>query len=314
MTDQEKYAKELHRQARRRFPRRRIQVLGENDLMEIDLVEMHNHFSPSRNKGYKYVLVAIDLWTRFAYAKPLKSKAGPEVAKAYEDIIVEHGSPFRLVLHDRGREFYNKDFQAVLKRLKTHQYSTHSDMKAATCERLNRTLKQKMWRKLTQLQSNQWINILQDTVDDYNHSKHRTIGMTPAEAKKNPPDLADVHRVSKTSIKPAKFAIGDPVRFSKVKGRFEKGYLANWSEEIFFIHKIKNTVPITYLIRDERDRVIEGSFYTEELQKTRLEGYYLVDKILRKRTRNGVREGYVRWKGLDNSFNSWEPMSRLKDI
>ena len=100
--------------------------------------------------------------------------------------------------------------------------------------------------------------------------------------------------------KDPKLKIGDQVRISKHKNIFAKGYMPNWSEEIFIISKIKNTVPWTYVINDLNGEEIIGTFYEKELQKTN-QKKFRIEKVLKKKG----DKLYVKWKGYDNSFNSW---------
>ena len=99
--------------------------------------------------------------------------------------------------------------------------------------------------------------------------------------------------------KTSKYKVGDHVRISKYKNIFAKGYAPNWSEEVFVINKIKNTVPWTYAISDLNGEEVTGSFYEKELQKTNQEEFR-IEKILKKGDKL-----YIKWKGYDNSFNSW---------
>ena len=100
--------------------------------------------------------------------------------------------------------------------------------------------------------------------------------------------------------KDPKFKIGDHVRISKYKNIFAKGYAPNWSEEVFIVSKINNTVPWTYVISDMNGEDITGSFYEKELQRTNQQ-IFRIEKII-KRKDNKL---YVKWKGYDDSFNSW---------
>ena len=108
------------------------------------------------------------------------------------------------------------------------------------------------------------------------------------------------------------FKIGDRVRILKKKKTFEKGFTPNWTEELFIVSDIKPTSPVTYKIKDLKGEDIKGSFYSQELQKSK-QKVYRIDKVVRKRTtRNGKKEIYVKWKGYSNDFNSWIPESDIQ--
>ena len=115
----------------------------------------------------------------------------------------------------------------------------------------------------------------------------------------------------KTKSSIAAFKVGDRVRIIKKKRTFEKGFTPNWTEELFIVSEVRATKPITYKIKDLKGEEIKGTFYQQELQKTRQE-IYRIEKVLKKRrTRNGTREVYVKWKGLNCDFNSWIPESDI---
>ena len=175
-------ATELHNPSRKTYVRRRVNVYGKNDLWQADLMEMIP-FS-KQNKGYKYILCVIDCFTKFAWAVPLKSKTGIEVTRAMSKILAVR-SP-KLLQVDNGKEFYNKTFEALIKKYNVKKYSTYSTVKACMVERLNRTLKSLLYREFTARGSRSWVSILPELVDKYNNSKHRTIGMTPTELDNNP--------------------------------------------------------------------------------------------------------------------------------
>ena len=138
--------------------------------------------------------------------------------------------------------------------------------------------------------------ILNDIVDKYNNTVHRSIKMKPIDITSDSyPEYNEDSNVTKP-----KFKVGDHVRISKYKNIFAKGYTPNWSEEVFVVSKIKNTVPWTYVVSDLNGEEITGSFYEKELQKTSQEKFR-IEKVLK---RKGDKL-YVKWEGYDNSFNSW---------
>ena len=205
----------------------------------------------------------------------------------------------RLLRVDNGKEFYNSIFDALMKKYDINKYSMYSTMKACIVERFNRTLKSLMFREFTARGTHNWINILPALIKKYNESKHRTIGITPRHADENPSSV--VLKQRKIENCKVKFKVGDKVRVSTHKGVFTKGYLPNWSTEIFAISKVNKTMPPTYIIKDYTEKPIAGSFYSEELSKTSHPNVYLVEKIIRKK---GDRV-FVKWLGFDNTHNSW---------
>jgi len=293
---------ELHRPARKNFTRRRVNVYGKNDLWQADLVEMITY--SKKNKGYKYILCVIDCFTKFAWALPLKSKTGKEVSNVMSKILLNR-SP-KLLQLDNGKEFYNSSFDTLMKKYNIHKYSTFSNMKACIVERFNRTLKEKMFREFTARGSHEWISILALLINEYNNSKHKTIGMSPKQADENPTSVRIKQR--KIINVKTKFNVGDNVRISTYKTVFTKGYLPKWSTEIFKIIKINKTLPTTYKLQDYYGSPIEGCFYAQEISKTNFPNDYLVEKIIRRKG----KQIYVKWIGFDNTHNSWINMHDIK--
>ena len=172
-------------------------------------------------------------------------------------------------------------------------YSTHHEEKSVVAERFIRTLKSKIYKYMTSISKNVYIDKLDDIVDEYNNTYHTTIKMKPADVKDNTYINAD----KEFNNKDPKFKVGDHVRISKYKNIFAKGYMPNWPEEVFVI---KNTVPWTYVMNDLNGEEITGTFYEKELQKTNQEEFR-IEKVIR---RKGDKL-YVKWKEYNNSFNSW---------
>ena len=141
-----------------------------------------------------------------------------------------------------------------------------------------------------------YIDKLDDIVDEYNKTYHRTIKMKPVDVKDN--TYTDFKK--EVNDKNPNFKVGNPVRISKYKKLFAKGYTPNCSEEVFVISKVKNTVPWTYVINDLNEEEITGTFYEKELQKTNQQEFR-IEKIIK---RKGDKL-YVKWKSYDKSFNSW---------
>ena len=173
-------------------------------------------------------------------------------------------------------------------------YSIHNEGKSVAAERFIRTLNTKIYKYMTSIPKNVYIDKLDDVVNEYNDTYHRTIKMKPVDVKDN----ACIDFKKEVNDKDPKFKVGDHVRISKYKNIFAKGYTPNWSEEVFVIKKVKNTVPWTYVINDLNDEEIIGTFYEKELQKTNQQEFRIAKVIKKKGDKL-----YVKWKGYDNSFN-----------
>ena len=141
---------------------------------------------------------------------------------------------------------------------------------------------------MTAISKNVYIDKLDDIVREYNNTYHRTIKMKPADVKDN----TYIDFKKEVNDKDPKFKVGDYVRISKYKNIFAKGYMPNWSEEVFTIGKIKNTVPWTYVINDLNSEEIIGTFYEKELQKTN-QKEFRIEKVIKKKS----DKLYVKWKG-----------------
>ena len=175
-------------------------------------------------------------------------------------------------------------------------YSTHSEGKSVVAERFIRTLKSKIYKHMTSISKNVYIDKLDDIVNEYNNVHHTTIKMKPIDVKDN----TYINTDKETNDKDRKFKVGDRVRISKYKNIFAKGYTPNSSEEVFVIKKVKNTVPWTYVINDLNAKEIMGTFYEKELQKTS-QKEFRIEKVIKRKG----HKMYVKSKGYDNSFNSW---------
>ena len=143
-------------------------------------------------------------------------------------------------------------------------YSTFNESKSVVIERFIRTLKNKLYKHMTD--KNVYYDVLDDVVNEYNNTKHNAINMKPKDVKN------DINRVyiDEYNKKSTRYNVGDRVRISKFKNVFAKGCTPNWSREIFIVNKINDTVPWTYSLKDLNGEEILGSFYDRELQKTKL--------------------------------------------
>ena len=291
---------EIHRPARKKFRRRRVVIKGLDDLFQADLVEMLPY--AKQNSGYRYILVVINAFSKYAWAYPVKRKTGKDVTEAMKKVLRE--STPRNLQTDNGKEFYNKDFQQLMKKHGVNHYSTYSTLKSSIVERLNRTLKTMMWKEFSFQGSYKWLQLLPKIIEKYNSTVHGTTGFKPKDVtKRNEKSILETSYDNRKVMdrKPIKYPVGTSVRVSKYREAFDKGYTPNWSTEIFKVDKVQFTNPATYILRDEKNEVVKGGFYEEELQRAKYPDIFLVEKVLRRKG----NQVFVKWLGLDKTHNSW---------
>ena len=262
-------ADELNKKIIRKFKKRKLYSSFRDNIWGANLADMQS--LSKYNNGIKYLLCAIDLFSKYAWIVPLKDKKGISIVNAFQQIILEGRKPNKIWVNQSG-EFYNNLFKRFLKINNTEMYSMYVEGKSVVAERFIRTLKSKILKHMTTVSKNVYFDVLGGIVSKYNNTVHRSIKMKPIDVKSD--SYAEYNEDS--NEKDPKFKVGDHVRISKYKNIFH-----NWSEA-FVVTKIKNTVPWTYVISDLNDEPITGSFYEKELQKTSLEKFR-IEKVLKKR-------------------------------
>lgn len=242
LQSQESYTR--HKPVIRKFKRRVTLVSGINDQFQCDLIDMQKF--KKVNDNFAYILSVIDVFSKYAWAKPLKSKGGKEVAEQLRNVIKEQKC--RSIQSDKGKEFFNSHVQKLFKDTNIHHFTTENDdIKAACVERFNRTLKTSIFRWFTKKRSTQWINELGNIVHAYNHSIHSTTLSRPADVSSANEEDVWLRIYSQLPLPSKRSPLNneDVVRISKYKHVFSKGYDANWSRETFVIDDVLPTVPIT---------------------------------------------------------------------
>ena len=176
LSEQDAYT--LHKPARRHFKRRRVIVGGLRQQRQADLVDLSK--LKKDNNGMTFLLTVIDIFSKVAWCVPMKNKSAASLVPAL-DTTFSKGWPQTLQT-DQGLEFLNKSVQALLKKHGIHHFSTHNaETKASVVQTFNRTLKTRMWRYFTKHQTWRYIDVLQDMVQSYNNTLHRSIGMAPLQ-------------------------------------------------------------------------------------------------------------------------------------
>ena len=168
---------------------------------------------------------------------PIKDKKGTSIVNAFQKIISKGRKPNK-IWFDQGSGFYNNSFKDFLKINNIEMYSTYNEGKSVVAERFIRTLKSKIFKHMTAISKNVYFDVLDNIVNKYNNTVHKTIKMKSIDVA----DDSYAEYNEDFNKKDPKFKVGDHVKISNYKNIFAKGYAPNWSEEVFLVGKIKNTV------------------------------------------------------------------------
>ena len=208
MPNQQQLANELHKPIIRKFEKRKVYFFKDNiwgvDLADLQLISKYN-------KGMRYELCVIDLFSKYAWVVPLKVKKGITIVNAFQKILDNSKRKPSKIWTDQGSEFYSKSFKNMLQENNITMYSIHNKEKSVIAERFIKSLKNKIYKHLTAISKNVYFDVLNDIVDEYNNTYHTTIKMKPIDVKYD--SFAEYNEES--NEKDPKFKIGDHVRISK---------------------------------------------------------------------------------------------------
>jgi hypothetical protein len=347
LNNQDSYS--INKHSNKKFKRGRVLVTGIDDQWEADLADVSAY--AKENDGYKYLLVVIDVFSRYGWVEPMKNKKATSIVEAFSKIISKERKPRRLRT-DGATDFSSGPFKNLLNSFdpKVVHVVTHNEVQANFAERFIKTLKSKLTRYIVQSNQLKYINILSDIVSSYNNTWHSGIKSEPINVSNLnskrlwwqmywPKDNVtkdelklkkDEIKVKKEEIKykdqqdkkkkkkksktfPYYFKIGDKVRISAKKGKFQREYDSKWTGEIFKISErfVRQGQPI-YKVVDWFDEPLIGTHYQRELQKVHVDENktWKIEKIIRRR--NKGKELFVKWLFWPNKFNSWIPKSDYK--
>ena len=320
----------MYRPVKKVNKRSKVLVSGIDDQFEADLASLDKEKYVTANEGYKFLLVVIDVFSRFLWVRALKDKSATSVIAAFEDIFKSSNRLPRRMRSDRGTEFTAIETKKYFKRKGIHQIFTSNELQANYAERVIKTLKTKIFRYLETVSTPRYIDVLQDIVKSYNNTWHNGIRSKPKEVNKSnekrlwwqmywPRETfeQETKRLNKRK-QHFKFKIGDFVRISLTKYDFMREYSAKWTGEIFIIASrfLREGSIDLYTVTDYEGEKLEGTFYRNELQKIKQNpaDFFLVDEFLGER--NNGKEVKVSYKSWPTKFNRWIKRNSLvkKDI
>lgn len=302
----------------RKFPKRKILTFFPGHMVEADLMTIGKKMLP-HNKPVKFILIIIDSFTRFLWAYPLPNKQAETVMVAFNKFLNEEIIP-NIIYLDKGNEWGK--LKSLAKAYSFQIWSANSDDKAAISERAIQSLRRVISRFLDHQNTFHFVSILPEIVKAYNSSYHRAIKTSPIEAQTAQNRLIFKNIYGRKTFrnivvkkKKTDFHENDLVRISRLRPVFEKKTMSQTATgEIFRIAKVlfRGGFRI-YKVADLNGEVLPGTFYEQQLVRVLRDANepYIIEKILRRRVRNGKRELFVKWKDFPRQFNSWIDASEV---
>ena len=208
------------------FKKRKVFSSFKDNIWGVDLADMQ--LISKYNKGIRYLSCAIDLFSKYAFAVSLKNKKGTTIVNDFQRILDNSERKPNKTWIDQGSEFYNTRFKKWLRDNNIEMSSTYNEGKSVVAERFIRTLKNKIYKHMAVTSKNVYFDVLNDIVDEYNNTYHKTSKLRPIDAKSD--SFAEYNEES--NEKDPKFKVNDHVKIPKYKNVFAKGYAPNWREEI----------------------------------------------------------------------------------
>jgi hypothetical protein len=297
----------INRQVLGKFQRKPYQITNIGDLWSMDLVDLQN--IEKHNPNYRYILLIIDSFSKMLYGEAISNKKADSIVQAFKHIL--KGKHCLNLLSDNGSEFTNKTFQDFLRKNGINHYTNVDDAThASVIERAIRTFKQRLYKYFHHNNTFKYIDVYKKIIDGYNNTYHSTIKMCPNQVNDHNIRKVYYNSQNRLKIKPenARHKVGAFVRIARKRGIFEKHSTGNsFSKEIFQIKRvIKHKIPMYVLMDLEKEEIL-GKFYNNELITVDFDpnAAFKIDKIIKKRRKNGIKQLFVSWEGWPPKFNSW---------
>ena len=250
---------------KRNYATNKTDVYHIDDTWSLDILDLKD-YGPKNNKGYRYVLVIIDNFSKFGWTIPLKNKNAQTIKDSFENIIISSKRKPNLIESDRGKEFYNNIFQDFLNKNDIKHYSRNTYLGAVFAERFNKSIRDLLKRPVFEKGDGNWIDILPTITKQYNNRVYSSTKLTPIQAslKKNEGFVYKNLLDKRKKVKP-KFQINDLVRTADLKKTFSKGDMTNWSYKLYKITEIINDTIPSYKIDNLKERYNEALLKKTEL-------------------------------------------------
>ena len=243
---------------KRNYATNKTDVYHIDDIWSLDILDLKD-YGPENNRGYRYVLVTIDNFSKYGWTIPLKNKNAQTIKDSFENILISSKRKPNLIESDRGKEFYNNIFQDFLNKNNIKLYSRNSSYGAVFAERFNRTIRDLIKKIVFEQGDANWIDVLPTISKQYNSRIHSSTKLSPKDAslKKNEGVVYKNLLDKRKKVKP-KFQINDLVRTADLKRTFSKGDTTNWSYKLYKITEIINDTIPSYKIDNLSERYNES--------------------------------------------------------
>lgn len=293
--------------------------------MDTDTVNMTKY--SNQNKSYKYILILIDIFTRYLFTYPLKTLTGKEMVKALTYIFQTYNIRPQRIRSDRGSEYISTMVQDFFRDNNITSFTTTNEVKANIAERVIKTIKSAITRHMYKYKNKKWVNILPEVTKAYNNRYHRSIKMSPAKAMVSDKskvffnqyyDLKKFYRSpNKINLKTEfKFDLEDRVKLARFRTPFQREYDQKWTNEVFIItaREYSQDIPV-YQVKDYLNIPIIGKFYENELEKVSVQSdvKFKIDKVIKSEKKGKTKGFIVSWKGRSNDDTTWVSASWLKN-
>ena len=240
------------------YPTKKTDVYHIDDTWSLDILDLKD-CGPENNRGYRYVLVIIDNFSKFGWTIPLKNKNAQTIKDSFESILISSKRKPNLFESDRGKQFYNNIFQDFLNKNNIKLYSRNTSLGAVFAERYNLTVRNLLKRPVFEKGDGNWIDVLQTITKQYNNRVHSLTKLTPIQAslKKNEGNVYKNLLDKRKKITP-KFQISNLVRTADLRKTFSKGDTTNWSYKLYKITEIINDTIPSYRLDNLPERYNES--------------------------------------------------------
>ena len=250
---------------KRNYATNKTDVYHIDDIWSLDILDLKD-YAPENNRGYRYVLVVIDNFSKFGWTIPLKNKNAQTIKDSFENIIISSKRKPYLIESDRGKEFYNNIFQDFLNKNNIKLYSRNSSYGAVFAERFNHTIRDLLKKIVFERGDANWIDVLTTITKQYNNRIHSSTKLFPKDASlKRNEGFVYKNLLDKRKKVIPKFKINDLVRVADLKKTFSKGDTTNWSYKLYKITEIINDTIPSYHIDNLQERYNEALLKKTEL-------------------------------------------------